>query len=76
MLPLIYLWGWGDVDLHLLDNSDLKMYVEFALNFHINSFNYFILFIYFMIKRLIDDIFHIIPAIIPRPISTLDCVAG
>jgi hypothetical protein len=30
----------------------------------------------YMIKRLIHDLFHFIPAIIPRPISTLDCVSA
>jgi hypothetical protein len=30
----------------------------------------------YIIKRLIHDLFHIIPAIFPRPISALDCVLG
>ena len=30
----------------------------------------------YMIKRIIHDLFHIGPGIIPRPILTLDCVSG
>ena len=45
MLPLIFMW----VEMILFENSVLKMYLlNTHLNFHINSFNYFILFIIFI----------------------------
>ena len=65
MLPLIFM----GVEMLLFDNSALKMYLlNTQLNFHIKSFNYFsFYFIYLikqlfrsiMIKRLIQDLFHI-----------------
>ena len=44
MLPLIFM----GVEMLLLDNSVLKMYVEYTIR-HIKSFNCFILVIYFII---------------------------
>ena len=73
------------VEMLLLDNSVLKIHLlNTQLNCLIMSFNYFILFYLLhkticrkhMTKRLIHDLFHIFPAITPRPISTLDCVSG
>ena len=52
MLPLIFM----RVEMLLFDNSVLKMYLlNTQLNFHKNSFNYFILFICF-IKQFVGSI--------------------
>ena len=72
------------VEIILFDNSVLKMYLlSTQLNFHIHLIIWFCLFApkkticrKYMIKRLIHDLFHIIPATIPLPISALDCVSG
>ena len=50
MLPLIFM----GVEMLLFDNSVLKMHpLNTQLNFHIKSFNYFILFICF-IKQFVE----------------------
>ena len=84
MLRLIFMGK----EMILFENSILKMYLlNTHLNFHINSLIIsFCLFAsykticrkykMYMIKRLIHDLFHIIPAIIPWSISALDCVSG
>ena len=73
MLPLIFM----GVEMLLFDNSVLKMYLlNTQLNFHIKSVNSFsdahllhkTICRKYMTQRLIHDSFHIIPAIIPRPI--------
>jgi hypothetical protein len=62
MLPLIFMGQ----EMILFENSVLKMYLlNTHLKFHINSFNYFILFICF-IKQFV----------ISRLISAIDCVSG
>ena len=64
MLPFIFL----GVEMLLFDNSVLKMYLmNTQLNSHIKSFFFFYLphkaiCRKYMIKRLIQDLFHIIPA--------------
>ena len=51
------------------------------LDFHIKLFNYFIFFLFATYNNLSEiydkkmhDLFHITPAITPRPMSALDCV--
>ena len=62
------------VEMFSLDNSVLIMYLmNTQLSFHMNSLLFHFVYLLhkticrkYMIKRLIHDIFHIIPAIIPR----------
>ena len=71
MLPLLFMW----VEMLLCDNSVLKIYLECTIKFQYKSFDYFILFICFrkqFVGKLIHDLFHILPALIPPSISCIN----
>ena len=83
MFPLIF----KGVEMILFENNVLKMYLLntqlnfqlpyiFMWLFHCLYLLHIAICLKYMIKGLIRDLFHRIPAIIPQSISVLDCVSG